>query len=109
MFLKSTLLGVLGAASLAVSASAAATPPIATIAAYCGVGSGQGYGYAYLISLSVKRTSCATGKSLVRHKGNLSGWHCSKKIIARSSVQYDARMSCSKGSRRVTYIYAQNT
>jgi len=109
MSLKTILGGVLGAASLAFSASAAATPPIATAAATCSPGTGEGDGYTYLISLSVSRTSCSTGLSLVRHKGKLSGWHCSKKILARSVVQYEARMSCSSGSGRVTYVYSENT
>lgn len=111
MSLKTIVLGAIGAASLALGASAAtaATPPIATIASNCSVGSGEGYGYAYLTSLVVKRTTCATGKELVRHKGKVSGWHCSKKILQRSPIQYDARMSCSRGSKRVTYVYTQNT
>jgi hypothetical protein len=108
MSLKIGLLAVLAAAILTLSASAFASPQ-ARIASACSVGSGEGYGYAYLTSLSVKRTSCSTGKSLVRHKGRLRGWHCSRKVLQRSSVQYDARESCSSGSRRVTYVYAQNT
>jgi len=102
---------VLGAAILALSASAFASRQTQTarIASACSVGSGEGYGYTYLTELLVKRTSCSTGKSLVRHKGKLHGWHCNKKVLQRDSIQYDARMSCKRGGRRVTYIYTQNT
>jgi hypothetical protein len=111
MSLKIGLIGVLGAAILAYSAPAFASPQTvpARIASACNVGSGEGYGYAYLTSLSVERTSCATGKSLVRHKGKLPGWHCSRKVLDRSPVQYDARESCSSGDRRVTYGFTENT
>jgi len=111
MSLKTTSLAVLGAASLALcaSAAAAASPPTATIAGTCGVGSGEGYGYTYVYPFSVTRTSCSTGKSLVRHKTKLHGWHCSKKVLLQSPLQYIARMSCSKGRARVTYKYSQNT
>jgi hypothetical protein len=85
MSLKTTSLAVLGAASLALcaSAAAAASPPTATIAGTC--------------------------ESLVRHKTKLHGWHCSKKVLLQSPLQYIARMSCSKGRARVTYKYSQNT
>ncbi|MGO9753380.1 MAG: hypothetical protein ACLP8S_15930 [Solirubrobacteraceae bacterium] len=111
MSLKTTLPAVLGVALLASSASAFASPrtDTARIAAACSVGSGRGYGYTYLDKLAVKNTSCATGKNVARHKGRLSGWRCSKKVLDRSPVQYDAQMSCSSGGRRVNYTYTQNT
>jgi hypothetical protein len=85
-----------------------ATSP-ADAATKCGVGSGEGYGYTYLTSLTVTRTTCTTGKSVVRHRGGVAGWHCSNKVLDRSPVQYDARMTCTSGSRRVVFGYTQNT
>ena len=103
MSLKIGLLAVLAAAILTLSASAFASPQ-ARIASACSVGSGEGYGYAYLTSLSVKRTSCSTGKSLVRHKGRLRGWHCSRKVLQRSSgcrrTSRLCALSCSARWRR---------
>jgi hypothetical protein len=108
-FSRIALIGAVGAAALAFVGSAAAGPPTARTAATCSVGTGEGYGYTYLTSLSVKGTTCATGKTVVRHKGRLQGWRCTKKVLQRSGIQYVARESCSSGSRRVTYVYTQNT
>jgi len=110
MSVKIALLAVLGAAVLAFSASAAASGPTAAIASTkCGVGTGEGDGYTYLYKLSVTGTTCSTGKTLVHHKGRLAGWHCSRKVIARSSDQYVANESCTSGSKRVAYQYSENT
>jgi hypothetical protein len=88
---------------LAVSAPAGA-------ATKCGVGTGEGEGYTYLLSLTVTKTNCSTGKSLVRHHGKLSGWHCANKVLNRSQIQYDARMTCTASAgRRVVFEYTQNT
>src|SRR5579884_2289223 len=90
----------LGAAVLALGAAAGASAEAATAHAArgCGVGNGEGYGYTYLLSLSVRNTSCSTGKSVVRHHGHLRGWSCHRRVLRRSPVQYDAKMSCSSGS-----------
>jgi hypothetical protein len=104
--------GVAGAAAalIALGASTGALAhPAAHNAAACSVGSGEGYGYTYLTSLSVSHTTCATGVKLVRHKGKLSGWRCTKKVLDTSPVQYDARMTCTDHSSRVTYMVTQNT
>jgi hypothetical protein len=106
---KVTLWAGLVAATLAFAAAAAASPQTARIAGACSVGTGEGYGYTYLTSLTVKNTTCTIGKTLVRHKGHLAGWHCSKKTLQSSPTQYVARESCSSGAKRVTYIYTQNT
>jgi hypothetical protein len=93
----------------ATGAGAVAHSPLGQAAASCSVGSGEGYGYTYLTTLTVTRTSCSTGKTLVRHKGRVRGWHCGRKVLDRSSVQYDARETCSKGRSRVVYNYTENT
>ena len=101
----------LSAVILAIAAAAGGSAQAATAhaARSCGVGNGEGYGYTYLLSLSVRNTNCSTGKSVVRHHGHLRGWRCSRKVLDRSPTQYDAKMSCSSGRRRVYYTYTQNT
>jgi hypothetical protein len=98
--------------ALALSATAGAHPsvqPVARAAATCSVGSGEGDGYTYLETLMVTNTSCSTGKSIVKHKGKVKGWHCSRKVLDKSSIQYDAVETCTNGRKRVKYEFSQNT
>ncbi len=106
----SSLVGLLTVAlSVGTVASAAALSPAAQAARGCGVGAGKGYGYSYLTSLTVRQTSCATGRSVVKHHGNLSGWSCQKKRLDTSPVQYDDRETCHSGTRQVVWTFTQNT
>jgi hypothetical protein len=98
------VLTALGATSMASAGS-----PVAHAAGRCSVGSGRGYGYSYLTYLWVSRTSCSNGSYVAKHHGKVRGWRCSKKILDRSSVQYDAKVSCSSGRRQVRWIFTQNT
>ncbi len=91
------------------SAGATASNPVAQKAGTCSVGNGRGYGYSYLTYLWVYRTSCSTGRSLAHKHGRAHGWRCSRRILDRSPVQYDARMTCHSGSRQVQWTYTQNT
>lgn len=103
------VLAIAGSLTLSVSAVSAAHSPLAQAARSCGVGAGHGYGYSYLTSLSVIRTSCATGRYVAKHHGHVSGWRCSRTLLDKSPVQYDARMACKSGTRRVTWTYTENT
>ena len=96
-------------ALLFAAVGATAHGPVATAAGGCSVGSGHGYGYTYLDTLSVSHTNCSTGRSVAKHHGHVSHWHCSTKRLATSSVQYQDRESCSNGSRRVVWTFTQNT
>ena len=96
-------------AALLGAAVALAHQPVARTAASCGVGLGHGYGYTYLTSLKVYGTSCSTGRIVVKHHGRVSGWHCVKKRLDTSPVQYDERETCTSGARRVVWTYIQDT
>lgn len=106
---KKLILILLSAGVLLTASGALAQPPRARAAASCGVGSGHGYGYTYLTSLKVTRTSCSTGKRVVKRHGHVRGWRCSKKRLATSPVQYDDRETCSQSRRRVVWTFTQNT
>lgn len=80
----------------------------ARAAGTCGVGAGRGYGYSYLTWLWVYRTSCSTGRSLAKHHGHVSGWRCSRRILDSSPVQYDAKVTCSSGHRKVQWTFTEN-
>lgn len=98
--------------------------PTATAAGTCSVGSGRHMGPTYLLRLSVSGTSCRTGKRVVRawytcrvHHGGADG-RCRSRVLGyrcserRSSVirtQFDARVTCRRGSARVTHSYTQFT
>ena len=106
---RSVALLLFAVLALAPTAAASARAPVAHTAGNCAVGSGHGYGYSYLTFLWVYKTSCATGKSVVKQHGHVRGWSCSKKILDRSPVQYDAKVTCKSGRREVQWTYTQNT
>jgi hypothetical protein len=93
----------------ATAASGSARSRTAQAAGGCGVGSGRNDGYSYVTSLSVRHTSCAGGLKLVKHHGHLNGWGCKRKVLDRSPVQYDARMTCHSGGEQVVWTFTQNT
>ncbi len=107
-----SLLALFGASlvlAVALAPGAGARPAVAHTAGTCSVGSGRGYGYSYLTWLWVSKTSCASGKNLAKHHGNLSGWRCTQKILDRSPVQYDAQKTCKRAAAQVQWKYTQNT
>jgi hypothetical protein len=106
--LVSTLL-VATSLTLSIAAASGAHSPQAQAAKGCGVGSGQGYGYSYLTSLIVTNTSCSTGRNVAHHHGHVRGWHCTKTRLDTSPVQYDEKVACKNGSRRVKWTFTQNT
>jgi hypothetical protein len=110
-------LAVLLAAACAVPAGAQGS---ATAAKTCHTPRYPGSGY--FTSLNVKGTSCATGKKIalayyhcrLRHgkKGRCAskvlGYRCKE---TRNSIptEIDARVTCTRGARKVTHTYQQNT
>jgi hypothetical protein len=81
-------------------------------------------GPTYVTSLRVAGTSCRAGKRLVksyyrcrvenggkdgRCTSRLLGYKCSERRFNEIATQYDARVTCRKGSARVTHDYTQFT
>ncbi len=107
------------AALAAVALAGAGTASAAT----CNVRPSDYPGDGYFTSLSVKGTSCSAGRTVqkrhyscrVRNGGKdgrcnrrVEGYSCSERRGARTSVEYNARVSCRKGSRRISFTYQQN-
>ena len=80
-------------------------------------------GDGYFTSLSVRGTSCASGRTVQRHhyscrvrnggrdgrcNRRVDGYSCSERRGERTPAEYNARVSCRKGSRRITFTYQQN-
>ena len=119
---RAALLALLLVALTAASTSAAAGPR-ARAAGSCNInGQQRSLGASYVTSLSVKHTSCKKGKAVVRayHKCRRAhGWRgkckhrvkhfkCTRHIQASSPVQYDAKVTCKRGTKRVVHTYTQN-
>jgi hypothetical protein len=81
-------------------------------------------GTTYVLDVKVKKVGCAKAKKIVkayhacRHEhgkaGKCShkvsgGWKCSDKRFNKIPTQYDAHMTCKKGTARVFSTYTQNT
>jgi hypothetical protein len=84
---------------------------------------GEHLGPTYVTSLSVTHVSCAAGKRLVRayyrcrvRSGGVKG-HCDKPVLGFRctehrqgiAIQFDARVTCVMGSKRVVHTYTQDT
>jgi hypothetical protein len=104
------------AATLAFGASAGAHPT-ANAARTCAPGKYPGQGY--FQRLVVSHVSCATGKRVMRahyscrikhgRKGfcpRVLGYRC-KEVRNGISTEYNARVTCTRGSRKVVYYYQQ--
>ena len=115
------VLATLAATSLLVAASAgAAGGPQAQAARSCSVPKYPGSGY--FTSLSVRRTTCATGRKVTlayyrcRTRSGRAG-RCHKPVLGYSCTErrntipteIDARVSCRRGGKRVVHTYQQNT
>lgn len=111
------------ALALAVLVTALVFVPAPALAAGCKVGSGQGLGPSYVTSLTVHHTSCKSGKRLVRAyyrcrkaAGGVKG-RCTKRVLGYRcretrhgiAIQFDARVTCTAGKRKVVHTYTQNT
>jgi hypothetical protein len=117
----SVLLAALALLALPGAGGASAGSPEAQAAGKCSIpGNGRQSGGIYFTSLSVKRTSCATGRAVEKafqkcRKGPRGRCHHRVKHFKctehRSgiSVQFDSSVNCKRGSKRVHFTYTQNT
>src|SRR3954470_20094523 len=112
-----TLAGLLAAAACALPTTAAGS---ATAATTCHTPKYPGSGY--FTWLSVKGTTCTTGKRValayyhcrLRHgkagrcTAKVLGYRCKER---RNSIptEIDARVTCTRGARKVVHTYQQNT
>lgn len=99
--------------------------PAAASAATCSVrGQERKLGPTYTTKLSVTKVSCAAGKRLVRAyyrcrsanggkdgrcRKRVSGYACTERRRNVIATQYDSRVTCKRGSRRVVHEYTQFT
>ena len=126
MLRRTTLLAVaatVGALAI-LPAGAQAAGPEAVAAKSCSLsGKTRSLGPTYTTSLSVKRTSCAKGESLVRAYYNcrldnggrkarcsgVSGYSCSESRYSVIPTQFSATVTCKKGRKKVVHKYTQFT
>jgi hypothetical protein len=102
---------------------AAHAGPTAQASKTCKLSSSEqrgGMGATYQFNPTARRVSCGKAKDVVRayHDCRGSGKTCGRKvlrfkcrqtILADSPVQYDARVKCRRGGKRVKFAYTQNT
>jgi hypothetical protein len=109
----------------ALGTSAQAHAPQAVAAAACKTpADGHGWGPTYVTSMSAKGASCAQGTALVKAyyacriahggkkgkcKAKVLGYRCTEKRGDAIPTQYDAKVTCAKGSARVQHTYTQFT
>jgi hypothetical protein len=117
----SALLAALALLALASAGGAVASAPQAHAAGKCNIsGQERSFGTTYVTSISVRRTSCARGKSVVRafhkcRKGprgrchrRVKGFKC-KESRSGISVQFNSKVTCKRGRKVVKHTYTQNT
>jgi hypothetical protein len=125
MIRTSTAIGACVLAVALAAGSATAAGPVATASKSCRLSISQQRhsGATYLVQLSVSGVSCSSGlavekawqscrRSTAGHKScrkSVSGYKCAQKVLDSSKTQYDAKVSCARGSRKVTFVYTQNT
>jgi hypothetical protein len=116
------MLGLLAVTWL-VAASPAASAPAAHAARSCSSPRYPGDGY--FTSLHVTHTTCSKGRKVARAhyhcrrahgvRGHchhaLLGFHCKeyRPSSGRIPTEYNSRVTCKRGSRRVVFVYQQNT
>lgn len=122
MFRRLICVAALAALALVVGLAQHAAPAEARGCSLAG--KERSLGPTYTTSLSVRRTSCRTGYRVVRafdrcrkHHHGKAG-HCRHKVrrfrcrehrFDRISTQYDSKVTCKRGKRRVRFTYTQFT
>jgi hypothetical protein len=104
--------------------TAPASGPVASAAKTCHLTINQERhsGATYLVQLSVTGVSCSTGLKVEKAwqscrratpghttcRKRVLGYRSTQKILDSGKTQYDARVTCKRGSRTVTFVYTQN-
>lgn len=105
-------------------AAFALTLPASAAAGTCNIsGQERKLGATYVTSLKTKGVSCRKGKRVVkafnacRHE-NGAGGRCNRRVLRfrcsedrfneLKGVQYDSRVTCKRGAKRVRFTYTQN-
>lgn len=120
--LTSLLLAILILAALPAAGSART---VAKTASSCSIPhKGEHLGPTYLTSLTVTKTSCSTGLTVVREYHNcqlkhggvkakctskIAGFSCQEKRGPAISTEFFSSVTCQSSSRRVSYKYTQFT
>ena len=110
--------------SIALAAPASAAGPTASASKACSLSLSQqrNSGATYLIELRVSGTTCSSGLKVERAwqscrrstagkmtcRKRVLGYGCKQTILGTSKKQYDARVTCSAGSKVVKFTYTQN-
>jgi len=111
--------------AVAVIPASAAPGPVATAAATCKTPTDDSWGPTYVLQLTVRRTTCRTGKAVVQayHRCRLANggkkngtckrrvlrFRCTERRLATSRTQFDAKVTCSRRAARIAYTYTQYT
>ena len=111
-------------AALALTGSAAASEPTASVARTCSLTLSQqrSAGATYLVQLSVTGVSCSTGLKVEKAwqacrratagrttcRKRVAGYASKQAILDSSKQQYDARVTATSGARSIAFIYTQN-
>jgi hypothetical protein len=119
--LRTAVLAVVAClATVAFAASASAGGPTARAAANCkDINPGDGY----IVQIKTKGVGCTTGRKVAKKHRSCRLAHgkrgkCTKKVLGFSckegkrnsiSTQFTAKVSCKNGSKRVSFVYQQNT
>ena len=105
--------------------AAAAALPSSAAAAYhrCSIGDAGSYGTTYVTSIGVRHVTCGKGKRVIRayHKcrrasGGADG-RCHHRVLhfrcserrTKGHGQFTAKVTCTRGSKRVRHTYTQFT
>lgn len=123
---KRTLSALLGLTIVFAVAAPAGASHFATTSGTCALSSSEqrgGLGATYVTYLSVKHTSCATGKRVVKKfhrcrraaggvkgycRSRIEGFKCSEKRNA-IKTQFSSTTTCTAGSKRIVFKYTQYT
>jgi hypothetical protein len=117
----SASLAAIALLSLATATVAGAGGPQAHAAGKCNIrGEERSFGTTYVTSITVRHTSCRTGKAVVRafHKCRKGPrGRCHHRVLRfkcsehRSgiAVQFNSRVTCKRGAKVVKHTYTQNT